>query len=169
MKRTIVLFGALLLTASASFLGSCKKKKYNNTDQLATLSSATVSGCIFARLVDTAGAADSQYVPSGTVITAWIDSKELLYYTDNEAPYARRYYTGSVGANGKYSIIVDVSLYRNANVHIEPQAFSFDHIERDTKPPYKVIAVNRKYTADPITTSVEKNETDTLNVSYQYK
>jgi hypothetical protein len=169
MKKNIILFGALSLVASVTILDSCKKKTYTNTDQLATLSNATVTGYAFARLVDTIGAADSQYAPSGTVITAWIDSKDLLAYTDSTTPvtpYARKYYTGSVGANGKYNITVDVSLYRNATVHIEPQAFSYNHVRKSISAPFGVITVNKKYAVDAITTSVEKNETDTVNLYY---
>ena len=172
MKKNIILFGALSLVASVTFLDSCKKKTYTNTDQLATLSNATVTGYAFARLVDTIGAADSQYAPNGTVITAWIDSRDLLAYADNtdsiytQAPYARKYYTGSVGANGKYNITVDVSLYRNATVHIEPQSFSYNQVRKSTTAPFGVITVNKKYAMDSVLTSVEKNETDTVNIYY---
>ncbi len=169
MKKNIILFGALSLVASVSFFSSCKKKTYTNTDQLATLSNATVTGYAFARLVDTIGAADSQYAPSGTVITAWIDSKQFLAYMDSMpagTTYARKYYTGTVGANGKYNITVDVSLYRNAIVHIEPQAFTYNQVRKSTTAPFGVTTVTKKYAIDSVITSVEKNEIDTVNLYY---
>ncbi len=166
MKGKIILLSALLLATSATFLFSCKKKSYTNSPQLTTLSSATISGHVYARLADTVGASSTQKAPTTTIIKAWIDTKDLLYYTDTAAAYARKYYTSSVGADGKYSFTVDVSQYKTGILHIEPVEFYYNQIKKAATPPYGIYTVNKKYTCDALLMVVEKNKKDSVDVVY---
>ncbi len=116
---------AIAVCGAIAIFASCSKKK-DNTDQLATLGSATISGKATARLADTAGAATVQFAPAGTVINAWIDTKDLVVTDNGAMNYARRYYTTTTDANGNYSLKIDVSKYKSASVTLVPVDFEYD-------------------------------------------
>lgn len=122
MKKQIILSVALLAASSAVFL-SCKKNKDTNSGQLSELGKATVSGRADGNIIDTIGATGLESVPAGTVVRAWIDTKDLVLNSNSSQQYAKKYYSGTVDANGNYSITVDVSKNRSATLHIEPGNF----------------------------------------------
>ena len=167
MKRTTTILTAILLTASFTFFCSCKKS-YKNTDQLATLGSTTISGTVYAILADTIGATGNQYAPAGTVINAWIDSREFLFYTDSIAPYARKYYTATVDANGKYFLTVDVSLYQGAIVNIEPAGFKYNQVRKETSAPYAVYTVTKTYTSIAFPVGVVHDSSSVQDIMYTF-
>lgn len=116
------------LLAAGTLFTACKKKDDNNTDQLASLGKATITGKVYAPLVDTAGASINQIAPANTVISAWIDTKDFVV---NPGPgnYAKKYYTATVDANGNYKLTVDVSKYQPATLYITPQPFGYDQVK----------------------------------------
>jgi hypothetical protein len=116
---------AIAICGAIAALASCTKKK-DNTDQLATLGSATVSGKALARLADTVGAASMQFAPAGTVINAWIDTKDLVVNENGTMTFARRYYSTTTDGNGNYSFNIEVSPYKAATVNIVPAEFEYD-------------------------------------------
>jgi hypothetical protein len=119
MIKHSTLLKTLLMGSSLFFLYSCSKAKNNNVDQLATLGHATVSGKVTARIIDTVGAASSQHPVSGTVLTAYIDSRQLLLVSDNSATYLPRHFSTTVDGSGNYSFTFDVSPYQPAVVNID--------------------------------------------------
>ena len=119
---TIVALVAIFMTVS-----SCKKAS-NNTDQLATLGKATITGKVWAQLVDTFGTPGMQAAPSGTTIAAWIDTRDLIVNPDGGATYAKKYYTATVDGSGNYTLNVDVSMYQSATVHIMPAQFTYNQV-----------------------------------------
>lgn len=130
-KNVPIMSTAFIATIVA--LASCSKNKYTNTDQLASLGSATISGKAYAKLVDTVGAAAVQYAPSGTVIKAWIDSKDLVIGDATGLMFAKRYFSGTVDGSGKYSINIDLSKYKPGTVHIAPENFEYDVVIKSGK------------------------------------
>lgn len=165
MKKNTIALSAIVMLAITSFY-SCKKKTYNNTDQLANLSKATISGKVYARIVDTAGAAATQYAPTITEISAWIDTRELIYYSDATAPYARRYYKVNVDANGKYSLTVDVSKYRTAIVHLEPAKFVYNQVKKTA--PDSVYTVSKTFSSIDVPLMIGNDSTITQDLYYTY-
>jgi F0F1-type ATP synthase membrane subunit a len=125
MKNSSLIKAAVVLS-SFSFLYSCSKSKDTNTDQLASLGKATITGRVAAKTVDTIGAATQQYAPSGTVIMAWIDTKDYVLGNDTTPGTAKRYFTATTDANGFYTLSVDVSLHKSAVVHILPNDFEYN-------------------------------------------
>lgn len=124
LKKTFLFATAVL--AVTSLFTSCKKKDdSNNTDQLATLGKATITGHVYARLVDTIGASGTQVAPTNTMISAWVDTRDFVLNPAANTNYPKRYYTATVDANGNYKLVVDVSKYQAANVTIAPQQFSY--------------------------------------------
>lgn len=127
MQQTTRITTAVVLSALTLFT-ACKKED-SNTDQLASLGKSTIKGKVFAQLVDTVGAADVQYAPSGTMIQAWIDTRDLTVVSSS-MPYAKRFYTATVDASGNYSFSIDVSKNQSATVHIEPISFEADVVKQ---------------------------------------
>jgi hypothetical protein len=125
MNKKATFAMALLIAGSVTALFSCSKSKDTNTDQLASLGTATVKGPVYAELVDTVGAAPQQAAPAGTVVHAWVDTRDLVL-NPTSGEYAKKYYTATVGADGFYSFTIDVSKNRNATVHIEAESFMYD-------------------------------------------
>jgi hypothetical protein len=166
MKKIIIPVGALLLSATTLFY-SCTKTSTSNHDQLANLGKAKISGFVWATTDETSSGADTQYAPSGTVIKAWIDSKEFLYYTgDSATPYAPRYYSATVGADGKYSLTVDVSKFKMAMVHIEPVTFTHD-LKKDSAG--EEYTFNRTYKSTAtIIVPVENDDDKTQRIDYTH-
>jgi hypothetical protein len=115
-----MLFKTATVLSVIALFAACKKKEDNNTNQLSSLTTATINGKVFATTVDTPGAAAVQYAPVGTVVNAWVDTKDFVVYTDPSAPYAKKYYTTTVDASGSYKLTVDVSKYKPATIHIVP-------------------------------------------------
>ncbi len=126
MSKKITLFTITAIAALFMFATSCKKAS-NNTDQLATLAKATISGKVYAQLADTIGSG-MQAAPAGTTIAAWIDTRDLVVNPDFSATYAKRYYTAQVDASGNYTLTVDVSRYQPATVHIMPAQFTYNQV-----------------------------------------
>lgn len=115
---------------ASSLFTACKKNNdSNNTDQLADLGKATITGRVYARLVDTIGANGAQVAPANTVITAWIDTRDLVVNPTGGA-YAKRYYTASVDSSGNYKLVVDVSKNQPATVTILPQQFQYNQVRQ---------------------------------------
>jgi len=127
IKKTTLVTSVVLLSSFA-MLSSCSKSKDNNTDQLASLGKATIKGKVTAPLSDTTISA--QYAPAGTVINAWVDTRDFVLYDRSSDAYANRYYTTTVDASGNYTLTVDVSKYKPATIHIEPAQFEFNFITR---------------------------------------
>lgn len=118
--------------SSFAFLYSCSKSKDTNTDQLASLGKATITGRVSAKTVDTIGAAAQQYCPSGTVIMGWIDTKDYVLTNDTTPGPAKRYFTATTDANGFYTLTVDVSMYKSAVVHLEPNDFEYNVLRKNS-------------------------------------
>ena len=154
---------AIAMCGAIAILASCSKKK-ENTDQLATLGSATISGKVLAKTVDTVGAAATQYAPAGTVINAWIDTKDLVVMENGTASYARRNYTTTTDANGNYSLKIDVSKYKAATVTIVPADFEYDVT---VKVAGKVEKNRDKFSAAPISARpVMDNDRKIIDISF---
>ncbi|GAA4470428.1 hypothetical protein GCM10023093_31700 [Nemorincola caseinilytica] len=155
---------SIALAATITALVSCSKNKYKNTDQLASLGKATVSGKAYARTVDTSGAAVIQYAPSGTVIKAWIDGRDLVIGDSTGLLFGKRYFTGTVDGSGKYSISIDVSKYRSGLVHIAPVTFEHDVIIKSGK---TVKTERRKFKCDEFPyKSMKDGDSDTTAMVY---
>lgn len=166
MKYSSLIRAAVVLS-SFSFLYSCSKSKDTNTDQLASLGKATITGRISARIVDTVGADAEQYGPSGTVIMAWIDTKDLVIGSDPNAATAKRYFTATTDANGFYTLTVDVSMYRSATVHIEPNDFEYKVLHKNTLLSTPVYYTERQVFTSPATTEEINNGQKKYNdISY---
>jgi hypothetical protein len=132
MKSTTTVTKSLAVLACAALLASCAKRKDNTVDQTAKMGKATITGRVTARLVDTVGAASSQNAPAGTVINAWIDTRDLVLNPDPTATYANKYYTTTTDANGYYSFTIEVSPYKAANVHMLPSDFEANVLKKYT-------------------------------------
>jgi hypothetical protein len=66
-----------------------------------------------------------QKAPAGTVINAWVDTRDFVLNAGG-GTYAKKYYSATVGSDGFYSLVVDVSKHQPAAVHIEGQQFAYD-------------------------------------------
>ncbi len=132
MKNRISAFKAILAISSVSVLFSCTKSKDNNTDQLASLGTATITGRVTARTVDTVGADNNQIVPSGIVVNAWIDTRDYVLNDMSGTTYAKRYFSTTTNESGSYILTVDVSKYKSATIHIEPAPFEKDVLKKYT-------------------------------------
>jgi len=129
MTPKTTLLKTIVFLSSISLMYSCAKNKNTNTDQLASMSKATITGRISAKLVDTVGAAATQYTTGGQVITAWVDTKDYVIASgpaDTNAVYAKKYFTATSDANGYYSLSIDVSSYKAATVHIVASDFEYN-------------------------------------------
>jgi hypothetical protein len=168
MKKTIIILSAIALSISVTSLFSCRKK-YTNTNQLATLGRATISGNVFARLADTVGAADTQYAPVNTMIGAWIDTREFLYYSSSSpTPYAIKYYTAKVDDNGQYRFNLDVSKYQGAIVHIMPVKFTYDQVKNVHHTFDSVYTVNKTFSSDTLTIFIGNDSNIVQTIQYIY-
>ena len=127
MNKKITLLTFAAIVALFMSVTSCKKAK-SNMDQLATLGKATVTGKVWAPLVDTFGTPGLQNAPSGTTISAWVDTRDLIVNPDGTASYAKRYYTAAVDGSGNYTLTVDVSQYQPATIHIMPAQFVYNQV-----------------------------------------
>jgi hypothetical protein len=157
-----------LFCASIFLLYSCSKNNNNNTDQLASLTKATVTGYASAKLIDTIGATGMQRVPTSTTITAWIDTRDLVLNANSSTQYAKRYYNVTVNENGFYTILVDVSKNRPVTVHIEGQDFDYSVMKNTGFP---ASATNTYYerkifTATPITVEATTEDKVIRDVVY---
>lgn len=135
MKSKTTLTKSFAVLACAAVLASCAKRKDNNVNQLSSLGTATLNGKVTARLVDTAGAAATQYVPAGKVIGAWVDTRDYVVNADPSGSYARKYYTTTTDANGNYTFAIEVSPYKSATVHIIPSDFEANVLKLHTSGP----------------------------------
>lgn len=164
IKKNVPVLSVALL-AAVTALVSCSKNKYKNTDQLASLGTATISGKAYAKTVDTVGAKVVQYAPSGTVIKAYVDGRDLVLGDTTGLLFGKRYFTGTVDANGKYSITFDVSKYKNATIHIAPETFSYDVV---IKSGGKVKTESRKFKCDefPFKSMKDGDSDTTANVNF---
>lgn len=154
MKNVLAIPAALLVAASA--LSSCSKSKYENTDQLAALGKATITGKAYAQLDATN--TTMEMVPAGTVIKAWINSKDLVVGDTTGLQFYKKYYETTVGASGKFSLTVDVSKYDSVWVTLDPQDFTAS---------YKASASStqtKTYKSGESVIKVGINETDTATV-----
>lgn len=132
MKKTNILTTAAVLSSMALIV-SCSKSKDTNTDQTASLTKATITGRITAKTVDTLGAAAMQYAPAGTIIQAWVDTKDyVLGHTDTNTVYAKKYFTATSDANGYYTLDIMVSPYNPAEVHFVPSYFEYNVLKKNT-------------------------------------
>ncbi len=161
MKKQPILKAAGLLS-SVVLLFSCSKSK-DNTDQLSTLGKALVSGKVHARTVDTSGAALTQNAPAGTVVTGWIDSRDLVTGNTSGLYYARRYFTGKVDENGYYNLGIDVSKYKSATVYIDSATFEHDVLMKDSK---GIIYVRKIFKTNGGTITVNNGENEILDIQY---
>lgn len=128
MQHTTRIRVAVVLSAIALFT-ACKKDDDNSKSQTSSLGKATITGKVHATLVDTMGAADAQYAPSGTQLQAWIDTRDLTVVPAS-TPYPKRFYTVTVDGSGNYSFSIDVSKNQSATVHIEPNSFAADVVKK---------------------------------------
>lgn len=164
MKKYTKTLTALSLSGAVLAMASCKSKD-NNSDQLASLGKATISGKVMARLADTSGAAGTQYAPAGTVINAWLDSKDLVLNPAN-SNYARKYFTTTVDASGNYSLTVDVSQYKSATVHIMPADFEYNVVKKMTFPTDSVYTERHVFSSDTAMKEVNNSDVKLLDINY---
>jgi hypothetical protein len=164
MIKKNVPFALLLSFAAITAFVSCSKSKDNNTDQTASLGTATISGKVNARLVDTIGAAGTQYAPEGTVINGWLDSKDLVLGETGSLTYARRYFTTKTDASGNYSLTVDVSMYKPAAIHIEPASFEYYVVKKSSGKVVTQRTIFNSMTAP--TVSVNNNDKLLMDITY---
>ena len=152
MKSKTTLTKSLAVLTCAALLASCAKRKDNNVNQLSSLGTATVTGRVTARLVDTVGAAATQYASAGKVIGAWVDTRDYVVNADPSATYARKYYTTTTDANGYYNFSIEVSPYKPATVHIIPSDFEADVVKKYIMgPDVGTVYTERKvFHADPV-------------------
>ena len=144
MKKTNILTTTAVLSAMALTV-SCSKSKDTNTDQTASLTKATITGRITAKTVDTAGAAAMQYAPAGTIIQAWVDTKDyVLGNTDTNTVYAKKYFTATSDANGYFTLDISVSSYNPAQVHIVPSDFEFNVLKKNNLTTPAALYTDRK-------------------------
>lgn len=134
MKNRNRVFGTAIALSSLSLLFSCTKSKDSNTDQLASLGKASITGVVIAKTVDTVGAITTQAAPGGVVINAWIDTKDYVLGASS-GNYARRYFSTTTNDAGFFSLDVDVSMYKPATLHIEPAQFEKNVLKKYTSGP----------------------------------
>jgi len=152
MKSKTTLTKTFAVLACAAALASCAKRKDNNVNQLSSLGTATVSGRVTARLVDTAGAAEMQYAPAGKVIGAWVDTRDYVVNADPSASYARKYYSTTTDANGYYSFAIEVSPYKSATVHVIPSDFEANVLKLNSSG--ETYTERKVFHADPVSERV---------------
>jgi len=126
MNKKITLLTITAIVALFMSVTSCKKAS-SNTDQLATLGKTTITGKVWAQLIDTLGSG-IQYAPAGTTIAAWVSTGDLIVIPDAGATYANRFYTATVDGSGNYTLTVDVSMYQPATIHIMPAQFTYNQV-----------------------------------------
>ncbi len=144
MKKTNILTTAAVLSAMALIVSSSKGRGVN-TGQTASLTKATITGRITAKTVDTLGAAAMQYAPAGTVIQAWVDTKDyVLGHTDTNTVYAKKYFTATSDANGYYTLDIMVSSYNPAQVHIVPSDFEYNVLKKNNMVTPATLYTDRK-------------------------
>lgn len=162
----------LLVLSSAALLQSCTKRENNSVDQLANLGKGTISGKVSALLVDTAGAARTQYVGAGRIIHAWVDTRELVLSPAAGAVYARKYYTTTTDANGVYSFSIEVSPYRPVMVNIQPSEFEADVTKKYTSGPDMGKLYNERqiFTPDSVrNVSISKDQNLIIDINFTQK
>ena len=164
MKRHIFILSTIGLFALVAVFNSCKKNSYTNTDQLANLGSATISGHVYARLVDTIGAADTQYVPANTVIKLSLNTSDLLYYVDSNAPYAQKYYSASVKSDGSYSVTIAVSKYKSAIVQVAPASFNYNLVKQGVGD--SIYTVNKTFSSPSFPVSLSNDTSAVQDIYY---
>lgn len=146
----------LALFATVVALSSCSKNKYTNTDQLASLGKATITGKAYAQLDATN--TTMEVVPAGTVIKAWVNSKDLVIGDTTGLQFHKKYYETAVGAAGKFTLTVDVSKYDSVWVTVSPQDFTASYKASATSTQTKT------YKSGEFMTKLGINETDTTTV-----
>lgn len=146
----------LALFATIAVFSSCSKNKYTNTDQLASLGKATITGKAYAQLDATN--TTMEMAPAGTVIKAWVNSKDLVIGDTTGLQFYKKYYETTVGASGKFSLTVDVSKYDSVWVTLDPQDFTASYKASATSTQTKT------YKSGESIIKVGVNETDTTTV-----
>ncbi|MBX2905999.1 MAG: hypothetical protein KF744_08180 [Taibaiella sp.] len=169
MKSKTTVTKSLAVLACAALLASCAKRKDNTVDQTASLTTATITGKVSARLVDTAGAAATQYVSGGVVVNAWVDTRDYVLNADTNKPYARKYYTATTDANGYYNFAIDVSPYKAATVHLEPSDFEANVLKVYTSGTEIGTTYNMRHVFKPETIggiSLNKGQSRIIDINY---
>lgn len=169
MKSKTIFTKSLLALSCAALLASCAKRKDNTVDQAASLSKATISGRVSARLVDTIGAVTPQYVGAGTVISAWVDTRDYVLNSDTGTEYARKYFTGTTDANGYYHLDIEVSSTKAAKVHIIPSDFEASVLKLNYTGPAAGTTYTQRhvFTADPVADkTLNKGQSLIVDINY---
>jgi hypothetical protein len=168
MKRNYLFFKSVASLLLITSLYSCTKSKDNNSDQLATLGKATITGSITAKLVDTVGATNQQAVKAGIVIQAWIDTKDyVLNPLTGGTTYAKKYFSTTTNADGFYFINVDVSKYQPATVHIEASDFEAGVLKKDASNPPELYTERHVFKSGPIS-DIVVNDGQTVITDIRY-
>ena len=191
MKKLSILFAGLMI-ASTVFT-SCSKDE-ESTASSNSIGKATVKGIAEANFDQAENKRDKdgnllepngpvmEYIPSGTQLTATIESNDLVQDPNNQVNYAKKAYYTTVGANGAYEFTIDAGA-ENVNVkitsidiiHAKTEYTQYDSstgfqdsVLADGTPVYKVEVTNRvvwNFPAQNI--SVIEKDLKILDVEYQ--
>lgn len=132
MKKLIYTVSAVMLIA----LSSCKNENSVNprpTDQI--ISKATISGLVRAELNNLTPApagptpfSNAEIIPTTTPVKviAEIASEDLILNPSPGVTYAKKYYEATVGADGSYTVEIEVGVKGSINVKLFYSDFRSD-------------------------------------------
>ncbi|HRK54143.1 MAG TPA: hypothetical protein PK185_09510 [Cyclobacteriaceae bacterium] len=104
--------------ASALIFSGCDNE--NTVNPTVTLGSATITGTVYAELDN--NNAVSEKAPSGTKVYVIVNTKDFVL-NPTGGTYAKKYYEGTIDANGKYSITIETG-NKTMTVTVVPADFT---------------------------------------------
>jgi hypothetical protein len=142
MKKSIYLL--ILLFFSAIVVTSCKKD--DNSNEPFVNGSATINGTAYINLDLTNDTLGTIYekVPTGTVIYAKINSKDLVEFPSNSVNYGDLYFTSHADANGQFTFTIP-SNTKEVSVIFSSDDFKANQIQADTTIEEKVFYLPTGY------------------------
>ncbi len=145
MKTLRILFSLLIVVAFA--LTSCDKEE---EQEAVPMPKAKLTGFVWADLdLNEAGL---EYAPSGTKILVWVDTEDLFIDPNAVITYPRKYYEATVGADGKYSIDIEVG-NNPVTAVIAPGDFWYDQLINPTD------TETKRYSMAPVTVTLLQKQT----------
>ena len=136
-----------LVVVLAFALTSCDKEE---EQEAVPMPKAKLTGFVWADLdLNEAGL---EYAPSGTKILVWVDTEQLFINPNPGITYPKKYYEATVGADGKYSVDIEVGNDPVVAV-IAPGDFWYNQLINPTDTEIK------RYSMAPVTVTLLQKQT----------